>query len=175
MINFQNINYLQTGNARQKLAYLELMKLKIFDLLSDYQPILTGTIPIDIDTPESDLDLICCCSNHVQFAEQLTSFFGQQKNFKLNTHYYNDIKCTIATFQTTNFVIEIFGQNMPTAQQNAYRHMLIEYRVLQEKGAAFKAEVQKLKQAGWKTEPAFAKLLGLSGDPYEALLMINDQ
>ena len=48
--------------------------------------------------------------------------------------------------------------------------MLIEHRLLQERGEAFRRAIITLKQRGYKTEPAFAKALGLKGDPYLALL-----
>jgi hypothetical protein len=48
--------------------------------------------------------------------------------------------------------------------------MLIEHRLLLKHGEAFKNKVIELKQNGLKTEPAFAKLLGIEGDPYEELL-----
>jgi hypothetical protein len=41
---------------------------------------------------------------------------------------------------------------------------------LAQHGERFKNEVIKLKKQGIKTEPAFASLLGLPGDPYGALL-----
>lgn len=67
------------------------------------------------------------------------------------------------------FPIEIFGQNKPTTQQNAYLHMVAEYKILQEKGEKFKQKIIELKKQGIKTEPAFGMLLGLE-NPYEDLL-----
>ena len=50
--------------------------------------------------------------------------------------------------------------------------MIIEHKILAAHDNDFKTEIIKLKQAGLKTEPAFARLLGLDGDPYEALLKL---
>ena len=66
--------------------------------------------------------------------------------------------------------IEIFGQNVPTELQNGYKHMIIEDKILQSRDENFRLEIIKLKQNGYKTEPAFAFLLGLNGDPYAELL-----
>ena len=69
-----------------------------------------------------------------------------------------------------SFVFEIFGQNLPTEEQNAYRHMIKEHSILLEKGEEFRKQIIALKLRGIKTEPAFADLLGLEGDPYKAIL-----
>lgn len=175
MINFKNIDYLKSGNPRQKLAYKELIDLEIFEILKRYKPILAGTLPIEIDLPESDLDIICHCRNHTEFSEFLTQHYGNQTHFKITSKTYKGIKSTIAKFATENFELEIFGQDKPSAEQNAYQHMLIEYRVLKEKGAAFRAEILKLKAQGLKTEPAFAKLLGLQGNPFDELLKLKSK
>ena len=172
-IDFTNIDYLKAGNERQKKAYLELNALGIFEKLQAYNPILTGTIPIGIDVPESDLDIICECSDHHQFAKTLKSHFGDKDGFKVRLNNTYKLKATIATFQSGKFEIEIFGQQLPVLEQNAYKHMLIEHKILNSKGEEFKAEVIQLKQKGLKTEPAFAQLLGLSGNPYEALLRME--
>jgi hypothetical protein len=50
--------------------------------------------------------------------------------------------------------------------------MIIESRILKEKGIDFKEKIIKLKSSGIKTEPAFAKLLGLNGNPYVELLKL---
>lgn len=169
-IDFTTIDYLKTGTNRQKQAYKTLKSLRIFENLKRYNPLLTGTLPIDIDLPESDLDIICQCKDHSEFARKLSDLFANKPNFKLDTSEAQNRAVTTATFRTEHFEIEIFGQNLPTVQQRAFRHMLVEYQLLKQKGAEFKAKVKRLKATGLKTEPAFAKLLGLEGDPYQALL-----
>jgi len=59
------------------MLILLLHKLEIFDYLKNYTPILTGTIPIEIDLPDSDLDIICECKDHISFAKDLTDNFGE--------------------------------------------------------------------------------------------------
>lgn len=171
--NFKNIDYLTNGNNKQKLAFLEIKKFRILDKLQQYNPILTGTIPLDIDLPESDLDIICQCKNHTQFNRDLIKNFSDEKDFKIYSTHQNGIESTIAEFKTDHFLIEIFGQKIPTEKQNAYRHMMVEYQILIEKGIDFKKKIRHLKSTGLKTEPAFAKLLGLQGDPYLALLELE--
>lgn len=171
--SFRNIEYLKFGNERQKLAFSEIKKYEIFEKLKKYNPILTGTIPIGIDLPESDLDIICECRNHSEFNSYLINQFSKKKDFKVYSIKQNGIESTIAEFKTDNFLIEIFGQNIPTENQNAYRHMMIENKILKEKGSEFKQKIIKLKSNGIKTEPAFAKLLGLEGDPYTELLNLE--
>ena len=173
MINFKEIEYLKSGNSRQQEAYKDLKELGIFEKLKNYNSILTGTIPIEIDLPESDLDIICSCKNHREFSKLLSELFKNQNEFNIHSKTYNGMQSTIAKFKTEKFEIEIFGQNKPTEQQNAYRHMLIEYQILKAKGKAFQSEIIKLKEQGIKTEPAFAKLLELEGNPYEKLLNLK--
>ena len=171
--NFKNIEYLKFGNERQKLAFSEIKKHKILEKLEKYSPILTGTIPIEVDLPESDLDIICECQNHSEFKAYLLNQFSDKKDFKVYSIKQNGIESTIAEFKTDNFLFEVFGQNIPTEKQNAYRHMIIENRVLNEKGNEFKQRIKELKSNGIKTEPAFAKLLRLDGDPYAELLKLE--
>lgn len=69
-----------------------------------------------------------------------------------------------------NWPIEFFGQNKPTTEQNGYLHMIIEDRMLSLYGKKFKEQIIQLKSTGMKTEPAFAKILRLEGDPYLRIL-----
>lgn len=66
--------------------------------------------------------------------------------------------------------MEIFGQPVPTKQQMGYRHLIAEHKLLMKHGETFRQKIIKLKKQGYKTEPAFAKALGLKGDPYLELL-----
>jgi hypothetical protein len=54
--------------------------------------------------------------------------------------------------------------------------MIIEGRLLcLGASVSLRERVVALRQAGLKTEPAFAKLLALAGDPYAALLELESQ
>lgn len=172
MIDFQDIIYLKDGNDRQKSAYQSLVKHHVLEKLAAFDPILTGTIPINIDIPESDLDIICYWEDIDEFIISVEKSFAKEENFSLRKETINERATVIANFWMDDFEVEIFGQNIPTVKQNAYKHLLIEYQILQEKGENFRKEIIALKQSGIKTEPAFAQLLGLAGDPYLSLLKL---
>lgn len=170
MHSFDTLNYLQNGNTRQQLAYQMLVEHNVFEHLAAYDPILVGTIPINIDIETSDLDIACCWENKTQFMYELGHFFGHNQEFRLIETCINGEETVIAHFKTTHFKIEIFGQNIPTKRQNSYRHMIIEQRILLERSEEFRQQIINLKQQGMKTEPAFGFLLGIKNDPYQALL-----
>jgi len=170
MIDFNNINYLKTGNPKQIQAFEVLTQNKILSNLAEFDPILVGTIPINIDIENSDLDIICYWKNKADFIEKLKTLFGKESDFQIRETLINNQETVIANFKISTFEIEIFGQNIPTKNQNGYKHMLIEYEILKAKDENFRLEIIKLKQNGYKTEPAFAYLLGLNRDPYSQLL-----
>lgn len=168
MIDFTKIDYLKAGNDRQRKAYEVLTKYKIFEKLEFYSPILAGTIPIEIDIEGSDLDIICEIKDQVEFKSFLNKTFSE---FDLNIEaiVINETESVVCYFKLEEFPIEIFGQNKPTTQQNAYLHMIAEYKILQEKGDNFRQKIIDLKKQGLKTEPAFGVLLNLE-NPYVDLL-----
>ncbi|CAH0227652.1 hypothetical protein SRABI27_02390 [Pedobacter sp. Bi27] len=171
MINFLDISYLKLGNERQKKAYQVLTDNEIIGKLAPYHPILVGTIPINIDIENSDLDIICEVSDKNEFIDKLNVLFRSEKDFIIRESLkFDAIK---ANFIIDGFEIEIFGQNIPTARQNAYRHMLIEHKLLLARDEKFRQDIIDLKNQGYKTEPAFAKLLRLDGNAYEELLKLE--
>lgn len=171
MVNFLDINYLKSGNEKQQKAYQILVNNQVLEKLANFTPILVGTIPINIDIESSDLDIICYVPDQEIFIDTLNSNFSTEKQFIITQNQvFNSIK---ATFNLDSFEFEIFGQNIETTQQNAYRHMMAEHKILLQKGEIFQQEIINLKKQGLKTEPAFAKLLGLKGNPYKELLKIE--
>jgi hypothetical protein len=173
MIDFTKIDYLKNGNERQKRAYEVLMKHQIFEKLKNYSPILAGTIPIEIDIEESDLDIICEIDLNFEedFLEELSfkKIVPAETEVTVENIMIENEKAIVINFRLEEFSIEIFGQNRPATKQNAYLHMIAEYKILQEKGEDFKQKIIKLKKKGIKTEPAFGILLNLE-NPYEDLL-----
>lgn len=172
-INFKDISYLKTGNLKQQNAYKTLIELDIFNTLKDFNPILVGTIPIQIDIDKSDLDIVCEVYDFVEFEELIVKSFNTFKDFKFYTTQSNCKKVFVANFMCGDFEIELYATSLSTVFHNGYRHMLIEHRLLNLYGSEFKNDIIALKKEGLKTEPSFAKLLNLNGDPYEELLKLD--
>ena len=70
--------------------------------------------------------------------------------------------------------VEVFGDPRPVARQPGWRHFEIERRLLVLGGDRLRAAVMQRRRDGRKTEPALAHLLGLAGDPYAALLALDE-
>ncbi|HCN48177.1 MAG TPA: DUF4269 domain-containing protein [Chryseobacterium sp.] len=173
MKDFSNIEYLKKGNLIQKEIYKILVNKKIIKKLEKYDPKLVGSIPLQINTQTSDVDLICCYNNHASFIEDITSKFCHQKNFSItNSKEYGEETITI-NFDLSGFHLEIFSQKTQTTNQLAYRHLILEEKILNEYGENFKNKIIELKQIGMKTEPAFCKLLKISGNPYFEILKLE--
>jgi hypothetical protein len=170
---FRNINYLEEGNGRQKSAYKLLKKLNLFEILNNYNPVLVGTIPIDIDISDSDLDIICEVYNHDVFEKTIIQFYKKCDIFHIERQFIGGLETSFSSFKYDDFCIEVFGQPKPVFNQNGYRHMIIEKKILDLGGEKLKEEIKKLKRSGMKTEPAFAKYLGLKGDPFEEILKLS--
>ncbi|OWR32312.1 HIT family protein [Saccharibacillus sp. O23] len=168
--HFTDIAYLNDGNVRQRSAFRVLNDLEIMTALSSFDPLLVGTVPIEIDLPTSDLDIVCEFQDAAQFAERLVQEYRKYEDFVIKTQTVDQIERVVCNFTYEDWIFEIFGQPVPTLRQNGYKHMIIEYRILNILGNKAKEYIIDLKSGGLKTEPAFGKMLNLQGDPYQALL-----
>lgn len=170
---FDTLDYLKHGNERQRRAFEVIEAHSLFFILREYDPLLAGTIPIGIDIESSDLDILCCWKNREAFLEDLIEHFSSLPDFRLKAADIRGRDTIIVNFNVEEFAIEIFGQSRPSREQEGFRHMLIEHELLLIHGEEFRAEIIRLKKEGIKTEPAFAKILKLEGDPFEALLKLE--
>lgn len=57
-IDWRDPSYLRSGIPRQRAAYHVLKELEVFQVLAEYSPTMASTIPLGIDLPESDLEII---------------------------------------------------------------------------------------------------------------------
>lgn len=170
-----NMGYLLTGTPRQRTVYQLLTETKLFERISQYTPVLCGTIPIAVDLPESDLDIICEVHAFESFAQDVTELMTtlgvtevQPRRKEIRGIPSIIISCTL-----DGVAMEFFGQPLRVTNQYAYRHMMIEHRILALGGSPIRDEVMRHRKNGIKTEPAFAHVLGLAGDPFEALLQLE--
>ena len=159
-----------------------LQALDVFNRLRVYNPILAGTFPIGVDIEHSDLDIICevgrlAAENKARglaaFEDIVREAYGECSEFRIERTVVRDIPTVFARFVFDGLPIDIFGQPQPVSEQNAYRHLVVEARLLEISGNRARREIRKLKRNGLKTEPAFARYFHLEGDPYEVLFGLS--
>lgn len=107
------------------------------------------------------------------FKEEIELLYGNLDNFVTNEITVRDIPTLTSNFRFKGFDFELFAQPIAVEKQNAYRHMIIEHHLML-KYPELKSEIIRVKEDGMKTEPAFAQVLGLVGNPYDELLVLGD-
>lgn len=174
MNRFLSPEYLKTGNSRQQQAFRILNELEIFDILRPYDPVLAGTIPLGIDLPGSDLDILLHTREPASALKVIREKYGQEKDFTAEMKSKRGVTSIVARFENQGKNIELFGQPVPVSEQYAYRHMIQEYRCLELGGRFLRDKVIANKKIGLNTEASFAIELGLQGDEFEAVLTLED-
>jgi len=169
MHDWKNPDYLKNGNSIQQNCFWILHDLNIIHLLLEYDPLVVGTIPIGINIEGSDIDIICNVEDFTVFHQLIIDNFSCFSSFQ----YHKKVHSYTAGFIYENVPIEIYAEKKDTVLQNGFRHMMIEYRLLRLADKYFRQQIIKLKEEGYKTEPAFGKLLHME-HPYEDLLLICD-
>ena len=170
--NWHDLTYLQRGSAPQRRAFDLLQRHELLPRLAAYAPVLVGTFPLDLTVPGSDLDIICEVPDVAAFWQTLAGF-AVYPAYELRQASTTE-PALVASFEMDGLPVEVFGQALPTACQNGYLHLVVEARLLAVGGAALRQRVLALKASGVKTEPAFAQVLRLPGNPYHALLALGD-
>lgn len=131
-----------------------------------------GTPPLGIDIPGSDIDVICSVSDLEAFAQRLWGSCSERAGFRM-WQWADGDKSVVATFEAEGWRFEFFASLRPMATQVAVMHFDIEGRLLARGGKQLTLAVQAARHGGLKTEPAFAAVLGLEGNPYQALLNLH--
>lgn len=154
----------------KRLDYREtLRRIGILTVLAKFDPRVAGTPPLGLDLPTSDIDVLCFAPDPTHFAAVVWAGFHDRTGFAIRQWVGAD-RPVIADFTAYDWPIQVFGQAKPVHEQNGWRHFVVERRLLELGGIKFRAAVARARSGGLKTEPAFATVLGLAGDPYAALL-----
>jgi hypothetical protein len=154
-------------------TYLEaLQRLDLLAALARFDPHVAGTPPLGLEMPGSDIDVLCHVVDADAFTRTVWDFASNHEQFAIH-QWTRDARPVVASFKAHGWPIEIFGASRPVVQQAGWRHFTVERRLLALGGDAFRTAVMGRRRGGLKTEPAFAAVLGLAGDPYSALLDVE--
>lgn len=150
-----------------------IQKLSLLPKLREFDPYIIGTPPLGIDLETSDIDIACSADDLVHFENVVSTEFNIFNDFQCRNSNMQNQNSVIVQFQAYDWDIELFCQTIPTNQQWGVRHFNIEQRLLNIE-PKLRSMVLRLKQEGLKTEPAFARALGLQGDPYASILNLEN-
>ena len=118
--------------------------------------------------------MLCHAPDAEAFAAALWEAFGHFAHFAMWQWQKAD-RPVIAAFSVAGVSFEVFGQALPVEQQHGWRHFAVEARLLRLGGAGLREAVMAARRAGAKTEPAFAEVLGLEADAYQAILDLGEK
>lgn len=141
----------------------------VMERLKPFDPRVVGTLPLDLAVPGSDIDIVCHAFDPDAFAEIIWTHYRSAADFALY-RWTSDTRPVIARFMWDGWPFELFGDHRPVDRQPGWIHFDVERRLLALDDGRLRRAVSRLRAGGLKTEPAFAAVLGISGDPYRGLL-----
>lgn len=150
-----------------------LDEARLFERLRAFDLRWVGSIPLDIHGPGADADICCSALGDLDgFETFLRSEFGQLADASILPNHHAGEASVIAKFSLGDLPVEIYGRNRPVETHESYIHWLAEHRLLELAGDRLREDFRLAKAGGLKTEPAFARVLGLGGDPYIEVLKL---
>jgi len=150
-----------------------VQNLSLLAILWEFDPFIIGTPPLGIELETSDIDIACSANELARFKKVTSTKFSKFDCFQCRNSTWQNQNSVIVQFHKYDWDIELFCQTIPTNQQWGVRHFNIEQRLLNIE-PKLRGVVVRLKQQGLKTEPAFARALGLPGDPYSSILELEN-
>jgi predicted metalloenzyme YecM len=156
-----------------KMVFSALEESKVLKNFKKYTPFVAGTFPLGVYTEQSDLDILMCATNLNELSSELKAEYGHFEGFTSEHLNVDGLETLIVNFNLNKVPFEIFAQDKVVTKQKAYLHFHIEERLLKLGGDKLKKTIIEKRQNGLKTEPAFATSLGITGDAYNELLLLQ--
>lgn len=183
--NWRRLDYLAHGNPRQRSAHV-LLTAGVWDELAAQcaDMALVSTLAIGLDRPGSDLDILCQhpdpAAFAATFAEQGWQASARDDNIWLLERTFSCLDQSCANSGSDKgdvcWPLELYVTPAPIETLNGWRHLTLMAVLLQRFGDAFYQEVLRLRlEERLKGEAAMCRLLGLAGDPYAALLTLEER
>lgn len=146
----------------------------IMDRLQSLDPHLAGTPPLGLALATSDIDILCHAPDLDGASLLIWGALSSLDHFCIY-QWREGERPLICTFSAFGWPFEIYVAPTLVEDQAGWRHFKVEERLLALGGDGLRKAVMRHREAGLKTEPAFALALGLPGDPYEAMLELADR
>ncbi|WP_454630923.1 DUF4269 domain-containing protein [Bradyrhizobium cenepequi] len=146
----------------------------MLEVLGAFDPRVVGTLPLGLSVPGSDIDVICHALDPTAFAQAIWKQYQSCDGFLLY-QWLSSTRPVVARFEWGGWPFEVFGDPRPVKQPHGWLHFEIEKRLLDLDDGRLRKAVLLQRSLGIKTEPAFAAVLGIAGDPYRGLLELASE
>lgn len=167
-----NVSKLEAPKMERRIPYTQAAeRVALVTRLRDWNWAIVGTPPLGLDGPDSDIDVVCEVDDFETFSAAMWRSFSHFDNFAV-WQWISDTRSVVTRFDAEDWTFEVFASQGPIQDQKAWRHFAVEKRLLAIGGNDFLKAVRMARSRGLKTEPAFAAVLHLPGNPYEALLRL---
>lgn len=150
-----------------------ISNLNLLEHLKSFDPVVIGTPPLGIAIENSDIDIACYAKDLISYKAYIEVTLGQYDQFMIKQYDLDGEPTILTSFFAQGWEFEIFCQSIPTKDQWGVRHFYVEQKLLSQ-DLTLANKVIQLKRQGIKTEPAFAQILGLKGNPYIAILNLEE-
>jgi hypothetical protein len=140
---------------------------KLMALLSTWEPVFSGSVPLGVDTSDSDLDILLFSkdlSGASQEILQRLHLAGVTTRGTWKLGQCRQGACMTLSIDTGTKPIELFLSTEHPSRQDSHRDLIAEYVLLSQYGDSLRETVRTLKQSGMDTESAFAHALQLPND-----------
>lgn len=169
-----DISYLKLGSDRPRAAYLTLTELDLFSVLAEFDPVLAGTFPLGLESEDSDLDLVCHAPDLDELATVMFQVYGGYDDFSVERTADDGSPALVCHFRYHEFRIGVLGRPSPSREQDVYRHLVAEARLLRMAGPSAADGIRRLKAEGFETVMAFGEYFRLGDQPNRTLLELAD-
>jgi predicted metalloenzyme YecM len=154
-------------------VFKALEESKILSNFKKFTPFVAGTFPLGIFTGQSDVDILMNTDDLDQLEKDLRDNYEMLEGFSSKRSYIDELETLIVNFNFNKVPFVIFAQKRVVTKQKAYLYFQIEERFLKLSGPAFSKMILENCEKGLRTEHAFAQVLGLKGDAYSELLLLQ--
>lgn len=173
-LKFHQLSLLSVINVEKNTkVWNAILNSKILEIFAKNQPLIAGTFPLNVEVETSDVDILLQSTELEAVKLTLNNHFGACQEFSQHTKVIDDLDSLVCHFVFNDVPFEVFVQNKEPVRQTAYLHFLVEERLLKLGGKDFKDKVAEERGKGSKTELAFTTVLGLTEDPFRALLKLQ--
>lgn len=173
-IKFHNLSLESVIRLESNLEIFQAIESsKVLVKLQEFDPLVLGTFPLGLQNAESDIDISVNVNDLKAFQNQMIREFRSYPEFHIWQGDVDSQDACSVSFLHQEKRFEVFAQAKESIMQNSAIHFFAEEKILKYASAKKTELILKLRQAGKKTEPAFAEALMIKDqDAYEVMLKL---